>query len=629
MENTTDIGWSETLRYYQDTRPLTRWWWFAEPISKDDIDMQLDWVEANGFGGVEIAWVYAGKKSPTTGNPIPVFLGERWRALVEYAADAARRRGLACDFTFGTLWPFGGSMVDEDTASQTYTGPSHQRLDRSWETAHGKPPGRLVNHLDHHALEHYAAVMGDALAPAISAAGSSALFADSWEVDPDGLWTAGFGDAFHARFGYDITRFMADLDQHPRERYDYRTLIAEYALKEFYLPYTRICHELGSASRVQAHGAPTDLIAAYGSCDVPESEALLFDPPFSLFASSAAAQRGAPIVSAEAFTCLYGWVPYPTLGPHHKHEQIGDIKLLADALFAHGVNQIFWHGMPFFGADHQNDFYATVHVGPDSQFADTLPALNEYMRQVSEIMRRGTPVSKIASYVPWEEMLMRGELPEELQRPSAKYHWEMHYVRPSDELIGYRPVWVSEYSLHDARYENGVIRWGALTTEALHVDTSWIEPNALRHIVQLAEAGAPVVLAKFPDQPGTRRDPEFDTLLANLLNQPAVVRSLSKLTKVSPLVTGEKVPPFWARQDGATLYIFFANPTTTELTYPMAYGQSAEAYARQELPVVVNTDAGQHAVTLRFHHGCSIILKISGEEVHEITPDFSIIESGN
>jgi hypothetical protein len=591
--------------------------------------MQLDWVEANGFGGVEIAWVYAGKKSPTTGNPVPEFLGERWRALVEYAAQAAGRRGLSCDFTFGTLWPFGGSMVDEDAASQTYTGPSPQRLDRSWETAHGEPPGRLVNHLDHHALERYAAVMGDALAPAISAAGSPALFADSWEVDPDGLWTAGFGDAFYTRFGYDITPFMPNIDQHPRERYDYRTLIAEYALKEFYVPYTRICHQLGSASRVQAHGAPTDLIAAYGSCDVPESETLLFDPPFSLFAASAAAQRGAPIVSAEAFTCLYGWVPYPEMGPYHKMEQAGDIKLLADALFAYGVNQVFWHGMPYFGADHQNNFYATVHVGPDSSFADTLPALNEYMRQVSEIMRRGTAVSKMAVYVPWEDMLMKGELPEALQRPSAKYHWEMHYVRPADELIGYRPMWVSEHSLQDAHYTNGVIRWGALTTEALYVDTRWIEPSALRHIVRLAEAGAPVVLRQYPQQPGTRRDPDFDTLLHTISQASSVVSTVEKLSGVTPLVTGEEIPPFWARQDGETWYIFFANPAAAQLTYPMDYGKSAEAQTVRTHSVVIHTEVGECPVELRFNHGRSILLEITRNRAREVTPDSPSIENGD
>ena len=39
-------------------RPYTRWWWFADVIQPSDVRAQLDWMKANGFGGVEIAFVY-------------------------------------------------------------------------------------------------------------------------------------------------------------------------------------------------------------------------------------------------------------------------------------------------------------------------------------------------------------------------------------------------------------------------------------------------------------------------------------------------------------------------------------------------------------------------------------------
>ena len=109
--------------------------------------------------------------------------------------------------------------------------------------------------------------------------------------------------------------------------------------------------------------------------DIPESEAILFPPPFSRIAASAAALSGKPVVSAETFTCLYGFVTRANLEPYrywHK-EQVADLKLLADALFAQGVNQIVWHGMPFNGPGGRNEFYASVHVGPDAAFAAELP----------------------------------------------------------------------------------------------------------------------------------------------------------------------------------------------------------------------------------------------------------------
>jgi len=72
-------------------------------------------------------------------------------------------------------------------------------------------------------------------------------------------------------------------------------------------------------------------------------------------------------------------------------EQAADLKLLADGLFAQGVNQILWHGMPYNPPSEVDrcEFYASVHVGPNSAFADQLPAFNGYLTTVSEILKRG------------------------------------------------------------------------------------------------------------------------------------------------------------------------------------------------------------------------------------------------
>ena len=43
---------------YKTAKPLTRWWWFADSISQEDVKFQLDRIKENNFGGVEIAWVY-------------------------------------------------------------------------------------------------------------------------------------------------------------------------------------------------------------------------------------------------------------------------------------------------------------------------------------------------------------------------------------------------------------------------------------------------------------------------------------------------------------------------------------------------------------------------------------------
>src|SRR5208283_3112013 len=49
----------QSMNYFHDTsKPYVRWWWIQGPYREPDIVFQLDWVKANGFGGVELAWIY-------------------------------------------------------------------------------------------------------------------------------------------------------------------------------------------------------------------------------------------------------------------------------------------------------------------------------------------------------------------------------------------------------------------------------------------------------------------------------------------------------------------------------------------------------------------------------------------
>jgi glycerol-3-phosphate acyltransferase PlsY len=553
---------------YLSSKPYSRWWWFSGPVREAEIRHQLDWLKQNHFGGVEIAWVYPLPNS----EPGPRWLSSEWSRLVTYTKQYAHDIGLGCDFTFGTLWPFGGSVVEERDASRNFSGLSPQRLDRSWELPHSQP-GYILNHLDRGALERYAEKMGRALAPALAIA-PAALFCDSWEVDPEALWTDGFDQSFQDEYGYDVRPFMPVLHEHPDVRYDYRKLRARYVLEEFYVPFTEISRQLGGYSRVQCHGAPTDLLAAYAAADVPESEAILFDPPFSLLAASAAALSDKRIVSSEAFTCLYGWEPYPGPAPYGKREQIADLKLLADTLFANGVNQIVWHGMPYNPPGGDNEFYATVHVGPDSPFVDAIPAFNQYLQQVSAAMRRGHPYTDIAVYLPLEDNWMRHSLPADLRRPSAKYHWELQYQRFPPELTGYHPTWITTPFLQKAHFQRGQLHSGPATFNSLYVDVEWLDHEALQEILRLARQGLPVCLKRRPAQPGRTRSASYERDLNALLSLDSAGSTLEAVKLNPPLVAGQDLPEFYGRVDGEETILFFAHPLSKELTYSMRYGQS-------------------------------------------------------
>jgi hypothetical protein len=552
------------------SKPYTRWWWLAEPFHREDIRNQFHWLESHGFGGVELAWLW-----PTwmeDAEPGLEWLGPEWSDLVAFTKQEADRLGLGCDFTFGSCWPFGGSVVRPEDAARTFRGRARQRLNGSWEHPGGGPL-YVLNHLDRAALRHYAEAMMPAFAGGLLGS-TTALFCDSLEIETRRLWDPRLWDRFAERFGYRLEGLEDQIDEDPDLRYDYRTVIAE-AMLQFYQEFAAICREYGAVSRVQCHGAPTDLLSAYAAVEIPESEAILFDPPFSRIAASAAALSGKSVVSAETFTCLYGFVTRTNLEPYrywHK-EQVADLKLLADALFAQGINQIVWHGMPFNGPGGRNEFYASVHVGPDAAFATELPAFNAYLEKVSSLLKLGRTESRLAVYLPNEDNRRLDRIPEAERTPGAVYRWEMRHVIVPRQAEGYAPLWISLAFLRGAEVHEGRLRVGDCAFPGLLIDVEWLEGDALAEVVRLADAGLPVILRRSPRPPGKRPRGDYQTMLGALAARPNVVDRLED-AGLAPLVTGDDLPPFWARRTGEALYLFFAHPKARELRYPMGYGQS-------------------------------------------------------
>jgi hypothetical protein len=603
--------------YYPDSRPWTRWWWYANPVTPEQLRAQLDWLASMGFGGVEIAWVYPQPELPA-GVP---WLSEAWSELVAEASRYAESIGLGCDFTFGTLWPFGGTFVTEADASKRFDGPSPQRLRKSWEDPE---QGLILDHLNAAALERYAQRMGNALKPAIGRR-RPAFFCDSWEVRTEGLWADGFGEVFQARFGYDLLPIMPEIDEHPDERYDYRKLIGEFAQREFFAPYTELCRRHGGFARVQCHGAPVDLVHAYATAEVPESEAILFDPEFSQIAASGALLGNRPVVAAEAFTCIYGWKPWPGPGHHQGEERIGDIKLLGDAMIANGVNHIIWHGTPLRPLDppaesaERHWFYASVHVGPESAFADALPAYNRYLAETCALMRQGRPLTDVAVYLPLEDNRMLDRVPPDRKKPSGEYFWELHDLRTPEDLEGRQPAFITRPFLADAAYRNGVLESGQARFSALVVDVEWLDQESLVEIARLARAGLPVCLKRRPKQPGRVKSADYEPLLDELLAQSGVVDHSSKLPLPPPCIEGESLPPHRCRVVDDELIVFFAHPAARGLTYPMRPDQFLDAGACT-VSVTVNWQGHRIDAVLEFGLVGSLVMRVDRSGVASIEP---------
>lgn len=591
---------TRTFPMLENGKPYSRWWWFSGPIDRHAIDHQLDWFAKHGFGGVEIAWAYpkAGAK-PEDG---PRFLDASFQDLVKYTLQGCKDRNIGCDLTFGTLWPFCGTFIPQQYQSKTFRALSDQYVNRSWEARYEKQHARILDHLDKEALDWYAHYLFDRGFRQFAQSYPLAFFCDSWEVEPTDLSYRGFNDDFIKKFGYlyDETA-VTDLDQ----RFDYRHCLSDRILDDFYLPFTEQCHSVGALARVQCHGAPTDILAAYALSDIPESETLLFDPKFSAFAASAAYFAGKPIVSSETFTCIYGWVPSPATPPHMKREKVEDLLCVADAQFAWGINRVVWHGKPFGTLEQPNEFYATVYVGEGGSLEPSTRAFNKYLACTSTYLSKGQTYSNMAILLPLEDQWMKDQLPEHLKKPSSNYWWELQELEMPQHLMQNRPLWFSPHWLEELRYEQATLLYRDKPVGTLYCDSEWMLLSSLKTLVKLAKKGAPIIFARLPKEPGKIKHGEY----ALYLHQLEKMR-LATLQQVRPVLCSNNELDYWCRKDGDTYYLFISHPLMRDLKYPLPY-----EYAKRVTDVFAQatfyTERQSYSLDLEFKEHGSLLFKIS------------------
>jgi len=602
--------------YTLSSKPSARYWWFASTIRKEDVRYNLDWLKRNGFGGVEIAWVYPLNRlnpSDTSCTPRQEWLSPEWSEIVKYAVEYADSIGLGCDLTFGTLWPFGDSYVPFGEASQRFGDPSwRQQIRYSWQ--HPKT-GYVVDHLTPgHYLPYFSRLMKAFPRPATSI--PQCYFIDSWEVETEKLWCDGFDSDFRKTFGYDLSPFMDSLYS-PAFRdqlYDYMTLISKKVLR-FYAGFDSTLNSAGILSRGQVSGAPCDLISGYARMDVPEGESMLFEPEFCAIPASAALLSGKRYVSSETFTCLYGWPR-----DYIREEQTADLKLVADALFANGINHVIWHGKPHNPAGYDTvNFYATTHIGDDGKLMQEIPLFNSYLAKVSDYMAKGVTYADVAVYLPTEDAWTAGKMPVEKQFKWAWGYYEMRYVYFPGELDGFCPVWINEEFLKKARVENGFLVAGGARVKALYIDAHHLSREVLVHVNQLADKGLGIILKRDPSEPGTLKHDDYASLVQKIKAHTNVTGYLPATLK--PFISGNNIPRHWCRQVGESLYIFFPNPGSDRLKFPMEYGQSLTTETKT-MDITFDFSGFTTNLTLVFNPYQSLLIKLTNGIAEPIDIEF-------
>ncbi len=604
-------------RYFSvDSKPYARYWWFASMIQKQDVRYNLDWLKTHGFGGVELAWVYPLNRfnpKDTSYTPRQEWLSTEWTGIVDFTVKYADSIGMGCDLTFGTLWPFGDSYVTFKEATQRFGDSTwRQTITRSWQ--HPKS-GYVIDHLTPKNYQPYFNRLMNAF-PHPKTQIKQSYFIDSWEVETEKLWCDGFDTDFKHKYGYDIVPYMDSIyaPHNSPYLYDYMSLISDKVLR-FYHDFDSTINAGGISSRGQVAGAPCDLISGYAQMDIPEGESMLFEPEYCAIPASAALLSGKKYVSSETFTCLYGWPR-----DYMREEQTADLKLVADALFANGINQIIWHGKAHNPAGQDTvHFYATTHIGDHSDMAPEINAFNKYLSTVSNTMQKGSTYSDIAVYLPTEDAWVAGVLPKEKQFIWSWGYYEMRYVYFPKELDGFNPAWINAEFLEKAIVKDGRLQIGNAQFNAFYVDAEYLEYKVIKRLLKLAESGLKIILKKTPKEPGAKSNPNYVSTVNQLRKLKTVSGDMPD--NITPFITGNTLPRHWCRKEGDVIYIYFPNPKANRIKFPMEYGQSLNSET-QTMNIALHYQGKQIDMNLMFEPYQSLLYKIENGKAQQIDIKF-------
>ena len=288
----------------------------------------------------------------------------------------------------------------------------------------GAGPQLVLDHMNKAALEVHLARISQAAGPEIAAFYGNTLragFCDSLEVEGDTFWTDEFLKLFRQRRGYDLLPWLPfistpgrgdpygaqqsapwfDGPGAARVREDYWKTVSDLWIDNFFTPLVEWEHSKGLLARVQAHGAPADILRAYGLADIPETEQLYAggQMDFLKMASSAAHVYGRRLVSAESFVHR---------GQAYKSTP-ESIERDTNRLIAAGVNEIIYHGFPYVYMDRPEPGWHPF--APPASFSDqfndhntkiwpAIPGLNAYISRLQVVAQGARPTARYALYRP-------------------------------------------------------------------------------------------------------------------------------------------------------------------------------------------------------------------------------------
>ncbi len=378
------------------------------------------------------------------------------------------------------------------------------------------PTGQLVKRptigmegpvLDHHSREAMALFLraaGDRVMNALASEEAppfDSVFCDSLEVY-GADWTKDFLAEFEKRRGYDLAPYLPALfhdagDVTPHVHHDSHLTLSELNLDCFFAPLVAWAESRGMKARIQAHGAPGDVMQAYGRAHIPEGENIFLGDRYQVnlrhrrLASSAAHLYGKPLASSETYTWLRTPLFVTTL------EQM---KPATDAVLLDGLNHIVNHGYSYSppqAGEPGWSFYASTEANHTNTWWRHYPHLARYVQRTCALLQTGVAVNPVAVYLPVPDLFA--------QFGAGGLHIDVEAEGLLDAglLMGLRHAGYDFDMIHDhalaelARVESGELRAGTARYKVVIVPNArYMPPESAARLAELVRAGGHVIFVE-------------------------------------------------------------------------------------------------------------------------------------
>jgi len=269
--------------------------------------------------------------------------------------------------------------------------------------------GLEVDKLSREAFKiHYDAFVGRVIRAAKPVAPNALQYVeiDSYEVGGQN-WSQGLDDIFKMEYKYDLIqflplfagRFVESAKASDAVLWDFRKLVSQLMVKNYFNYFTELCHKDGIKSYVEPYGfGPFNNLDAGQMVDLPMGEFWMRREINAGQVSSpvsGARIYGKNVISAESFTAeqALNWKGHPALS-----------KITGDIAWTYGINEFMFHRYA-----HQ----ANTHVTPgmtmnrwgshidrtQTWWKNAGAAWFKYIARGSFLLRQGVPVSDLLVYV--------------------------------------------------------------------------------------------------------------------------------------------------------------------------------------------------------------------------------------